>query len=61
MGEQGVLIPLIKQLIELSLDGEMEHHLAHGKASKILQTAHGPIELETPRDRDAEETADNFK
>ena len=27
MGEQGVLTPLIKQLIELSLEGEMEHPL----------------------------------
>lgn len=63
MGEQGVLTPLIKQLIELSLEGEIEHHLANckedgldnrrnGKTSKTLQTVHGPIELETPRDRD---------
>lgn len=63
LGEQGVLTPLIKQLIELSLEGEMEHYFTickenglsngrNGKTAKTLQTVHGPIELETPRDRD---------
>lgn len=62
-GNNGVLTPLIKKIIEASLDGEMEHHIdeckqsgaknrRNGKSStKTLQTGSGPVELETPRDR----------
>lgn len=62
MGGDGVLTPLIKQLIEASLEGEIAHHLStceeegssnrrNGKSSKTVQTANGPVELDTPRDR----------
>lgn len=61
-GDKGVITPLIKQIIEASLEAEMEHHLQacdeaevnnrrNGKGSKTVQTAQGPFELETPRDR----------
>ena len=61
-GAEGVLTPLIKRIIEASLEGEIEHHLSeceqyhhpnrrNGKLSKTLQTAHGPVVIETPRDR----------
>lgn len=61
-GDGGILTPLLKQLIETSLDAEIEHHLEsseaaslanrrNGKTKKTVQTGDGPIELETPRDR----------
>jgi putative transposase len=53
---------LIKQIIEASLEGELESHLAepkqseisnrrNGKTSKLLKTGTESFELETPRDR----------
>ena len=58
-GKDGVLAPLIKQLTEAALEGELESHLAqevianrkNGKSKKTLKTSEGPIELSTPRDR----------
>ena len=58
-GKDGVLAPLIKQLTEAALDGEMDSHLAdevrdnrkNGKSRKTVKTTAGQIELETPRDR----------
>jgi len=62
LGEKGVLTPLIKQIIEASLEAEIGHHMdecdtsgvtnrRNGKTTKTVQTAHGPIDLDTPRDR----------
>jgi putative transposase len=62
VGAQGILTPLIKKIIEASLQTEIEHHMdecdesglknrRNGKMSKTVHTAHGPIELDTPRDR----------
>lgn len=62
-GADGVMTPLIKQILEAALDGEMEAHLSeckdeglvnrrNGKAKKIVKTGTGSFELETPRDRD---------
>lgn len=62
-GEGGILTPILKDIIEASLEGEIEYHMEeciasgkinrrNGKTSKTLQTGSGPIELETPRDRD---------
>jgi transposase-like protein len=62
-GKDGVLTPLIKQILEASLDGEMESHLSeckdlgisnrrNGKLKKIVKTGTGSFELETPRDRE---------
>ena len=61
-GYSGVLTPLIKQLINASLDAEMDQHLEdcsqngevnrrNGRLSKTLKTAEGPVDIETPRDR----------
>ncbi|EDP45862.1 IS256 family transposase [Rickettsiella grylli] len=62
-GKDGILTPLIKQIIEASLEGELESHLLsesktpelsnrrNGKTSKVLKTETESFELETPRDR----------
>ncbi|GFQ68662.1 transposase for insertion sequence element ISRM3 [Trichonephila clavata] len=60
--EDGALTPLIKKLLEASLEGEMESHLSNnrneennrrnGKNSKTLRTSSGSFELLTPRDRE---------
>ena len=62
-GKDRVLTPLLKQLLEAALEGEMESHLQdckeqvqsnrrNGKLKKQLKTATGIFELETPRDRE---------
>lgn len=60
LGKDGTLTPLIKRLIEASLEGEVEAHVANtkdqanrrnGKNSKIVKSDSGTFELETPRDR----------
>ena len=58
-GKDGALTPLIKQLTEMTLQAELESHLAqdltrnrkNGYTSKTMKTEHGAFELETPRDR----------
>lgn len=59
-GADGALTPLIKRLVEASLEGEMEAHLdesrpnrRNGKAKKRVKTSQGSIEIETPRDRES--------
>ena len=58
-GADGALTPLIKRLIEASLEGEMDAHLTrsrpnrrNGKGEKTVKTSHGPVSISTPRDRD---------
>lgn len=61
MGAGGVLAPLIKQIIEASLEGELAAHLhespdsdnnrRNGKLTKTVKSEAGMFELETPRDR----------
>lgn len=58
-GEDGILTPLIKRLLEASLDGEIQAHVEqnrpnrrNGKTGKRIKTTHGPLEVEVPRDRD---------
>jgi putative transposase len=64
-GKNGVLAPLLKRLLEASLQGEMEDHLLEGKAqepqrknrrngltTKKVKTHYGSIDISTPRDRD---------
>ena len=62
-GKDGVMTPLIKQILEAALEGEMESHLSdckdegqanrrNGKLKKTVKTATGAFELETPRDRE---------
>lgn len=62
-GKDGILTPLIKEIIEAALEGEMDSHLLdcktqeqvnrrNGKQKKTMKTGTGSFELETPRDRD---------
>ena len=60
-GEDGVLTPLIKQLTEAALQGELDAHMQadkgtsnrkNGSTSKTVRTSSGSFVLDTPRDRD---------
>jgi len=64
-GKDGVLAPLLKRLLEASLQGELDGHLLeekvsnpltrnrrNGLSSKHVKTHYGNIEIETPRDRE---------
>lgn len=63
-GKDGVLAPLLKRLLEASLQGEMESHLLeerasgsdkknrrNGQTTKKVKTHYGSIDITTPRDR----------
>lgn len=58
-GKDGILAPLIKRLVEASLNGEIEGHLTekeevnrrNGKMNKVVKTAFGNVDIATPRDR----------
>lgn len=57
-GKDGVLTPLIKHLLEASMEGEMDAHLGesrpnrrNGKGKKKIKTSHGNVDIRTPRDR----------
>lgn len=61
-GKDGILTPLIKELLESALEGEMDAHLSechetgasnrrNGKLSKSMKSEAGVFDLETPRDR----------
>jgi len=63
-GKDGVLAPLLKRLLDASLQGELEGHLFEEKAkgtgsnnrknglsTKKVKTLYGPIDVTTPRDR----------
>jgi putative transposase len=61
-GEKGIFAPLLKQLLEAALEGEMQAHLQqseqtvnrrNGKTSKIVKSAAGSFPLVTPRDRES--------
>ena len=55
----GVLNDLLKQLTEMTLQAELDSHLAqdlnrnrkNGYSQKTMRTEHGEFELNTPRDR----------
>ena len=61
LGSDGALTPLIKQIVEASLEGELDAHLTdleepsnnrrNGKSKKTVKSHVGTFELETPRDR----------
>ncbi len=64
-GTDGVLAPLLKRLIEASLQGEMESHLIeekatgtdkrnrrNGQTTKRVKTHYGNVAISTPRDRE---------
>ena len=58
-GKDGILTPLIKQLTEAAMQGELEAHLAsedtanrkNGSSRKTMKGPTGSFELDTPRDR----------
>ncbi|MEC9491120.1 IS256 family transposase [Flexistipes sp.] len=58
-GKDGVLAPLIKQLTEAALEGELDSHLSedltnnrkNGNSSKTMKSSAGEFDLEVPRDR----------
>ncbi len=61
-GKDGILTPLIKEILEAALEGEMDSHLSNcksqeennrrnGKLKKTIKTGTGTFELEAPRDR----------
>jgi putative transposase len=58
-GPKGILTPLIKQLTEAALQGELEQQLKqaakpnrrNGYTRKTIKAASGNFELDTPRDR----------
>lgn len=58
------LAPLLKRIVEAGLQGELDAHLEeekasgnknrrNGKMSKSVRSGYGPIEIETPRDRES--------
>lgn len=62
MGLDGIFTPLIKKIIDASLEVEMESHIddcrqvgesnrRNGKTTKTVKTASGSFEVDTPRDR----------
>lgn len=58
-GSDGVLAPLLKDLLDAVLSGEMQAHVEqnrpnrrNGSKAKTLKTAQGPLSVEMPRDRD---------
>ena len=59
LGKEGILTPLIKNLTEAALEGELESHLGqeisanrrNGKSKKNIKSLNGNFELNTPRDR----------
>jgi putative transposase len=59
LGKEGILTPLIKNLTEAALEGELESHLGqeiaenrrNGKSKKTIKSMNGNFELNTPRDR----------
>ena len=61
-GKDGVLAPLVKQLVEAALEAELDSHITqdvfsgnknrkNGKTSKTIKSTSGTFELATPRDR----------
>jgi len=61
-GKDGVLAPLVKQLVEAALEAELDSHITNdifsgnknrknGKSSKTIKTSNGGFILDTPRDR----------
>lgn len=59
LGKEGVLSPLIKELCEAALEGEIDSHLSqelasnrrNGKSKKRIKSLNGDFELSAPRDR----------
>lgn len=60
-GKEGAFAPLLQEMLNSILEGELESHLdeeerssgnrKNGKSTKLLKTSSGTIEVTTPRDR----------
>lgn len=64
LGQHGLLTPLVKELTQVALQGEMDAHLhdnsleeggnrRNGKITKTVKTSGSSFELDTPRDRNS--------
>lgn len=61
-GKEGAITPLLKELLEAAMEGEMDEHLKetkennenrrNGHTRKNLKSSMGAFEISTPRDRD---------
>lgn len=58
-GKDGLLAPLLKDLLDAALSGEMQAHVEqnrpnrrNGSKTKRVKTGHGPVEVAMPRDRE---------
>ncbi len=59
-GKDDVVTPLLKRILEDSLEGELETppeqtdepNRRNGKCAETMRSTHGPFELVTPRDRE---------
>ncbi|GAA4459405.1 IS256 family transposase [Nibrella saemangeumensis] len=58
-GKDGLLAPLLKDLLDAVLSGEVQAHVEqnrpnrrNGSKPKKVKTAHGPVNVEMPRDRE---------
>jgi transposase-like protein len=58
-GKDGLLAPLLKDLLDAALSGEMQAHVdqnrpnrRNGSKTKTVKTGHGPVNVDMPRDRD---------
>ncbi len=68
-GQDGVFTPLLKRVIEASLEGEMDAHLKdqkgsnrrNGRGNKQVQSSLGGFEVFTPRDREGSFTPQTLK
>ena len=60
-GKDGVLAPLVKQLVEAALEAELDNHITqdvfngnknrkNGKSTKTIKSSNGTLVLDTPRD-----------
>ena len=69
-GKDGVLAPLVKELVEAALEAEIESHIANevledkknrrnGYNRKTIKSSSGEFELATPRDRIGETVPQN--
>ena len=63
LGKDGAFAPLLESILNAALEGEMDAHLTsesraggnrrNDKSTKQVQSPHGELTVETPRDRDA--------
>lgn len=59
-GKDGLLAPLLKDLLDAALSAEMQAHVEqsrpnrrNGSKAKQVKTPHGPVSVQMPRDRDS--------